>query len=119
MSKQQLDLAGFKKAREKVDDKAIDKFFNGETDLAGALGLDSEAIDKMRRQAVALYGAGKWDACVKLVLGVVALGSVHPADALLLAKCYTELGNRNAAEQCTAHYEQMMRAVEENKEKTS
>jgi hypothetical protein len=109
MSKQQIGLAGSEKVRTSVDPLRAERFLRGEIELAEALGL--EDANELRRQAVALYGGGKYDACIEVVLGLAALGNVHPVDPLLLARCYTALGDVANAELCTDHYERMMRAL--------
>jgi hypothetical protein len=111
MAKQQLGLAGSEKARTSVDPLRAERFIRGELEIADALGLDG--ADDLRRQAVALYGSGRFDACIEVVLGLAALGNVHPVDPLLLARCYTALGDVANAELCADHYERMMRALGE------
>ena len=112
MSKHQLQLAGHTRARTHVDEKAVDRLARGAR-LEAALGISEAQIDALRRQAIALHGAGKWRACVDVVLGVTALGSVHPVDALLLARCYRQLGELEAAEACEAQYEALFRLAVE------
>jgi hypothetical protein len=111
VTKQQLDLAGSSKARSKVDAKAVQKLVDGEVDFLEALGASPSTPDDLRRQAIALYGGGKYEACIDVVLGLSALESVHPVDPLLLARCYTKLGDVMNAEISTQHYERMMRAL--------
>lgn len=110
MSKQQLRLSGSKKARTNVDELAVQKLAEGDIDLKEALGLSEATIEDMRRQAIALYGSAKYEACIEVVLGISALGSVHPVDPLLLARCYTALGDVANAELCAAHYERLSEA---------
>ncbi|MCK6548588.1 CDC27 family protein [Myxococcota bacterium] len=107
----QADIHGFKKAQDKVDEKVIDRFFDGDCDLAEALGVSDELIDGMRRQALALYESGKYQNAVQVVLGLVAMGRVHPADPLLLARCYEKLGKLEAAAECNAHGERLLSAM--------
>ncbi len=111
MSKQQLNLAGFGKKRSQVNKKTLDQFFQGKLDLPEALGLTENNLEEMRRQAIAFHGAGKYQECVDLVLGISALGSIHPVDAKLLSLCYAELGQKDAADSCQLHFEEMMRQV--------
>lgn len=113
MSKHQLQLAGHAKARAKTDKKSIDRLAAGDTDLPEALGVTDAQLEALRRQAIALHTAGKWQACIDVVLGVTALGSVHPVDALLLARCYRQLGDDASAQACEAHYESMFRLAVE------
>lgn len=107
----QADLHGSKRDQEKVDPKAVDAFFSGECDLADGLGVGDELISGLRRQALALYESGRFDRAIKVVLGVVALGRIHPADPLLLARCYDKLGNIAAARECEDHANRMMQAM--------
>lgn len=111
MAIHQADLHGSKKAQEKVDEKAMQAFLDGECDLATGLGVTEEMIKGLRRQALALYETAHYDRAIKVVLGLVALGSVHPADPLLLSRCYEKLGNVDAARQCEEHAERMMSAL--------
>ncbi len=111
MSKQQIDLAKSKKKKRWTDPALVSEYATGEVELGRALGLDAEAVQALRRQAVALYESGKWQRCIDVVLGVVALGSVHPVDALLLAGSYKELGQVVESEQCAAHARQLFNAM--------
>lgn len=109
MSKHQLQLAGHARARAKTNDKQIDRLTKGTADLSEALGVTDAHLERLRRQAIALHGAGKWQACIEVVLGVSALGSAHPVDALLLARSYRALGDDSSAQACEAHYASMFR----------
>lgn len=111
MAIHQANLHGSKRDQERTDEKAMRAFLAGEVDLAEGLGVDRELIEGLRRQAVALFETGKWDRCVQVVLGVVALGSVHPADAIMLSRCYDRLGRPAAADACRDHAERMMSAM--------
>lgn len=108
MSKQQLELAGSLKAKTKTNKKLVDRLLEGKANLQTALGVDEAQVEKLRRQAIALYEAGKWQACIDVVLGVSALGSVHPLDALLLARSYRALGDAVKALACERHFEGLM-----------
>jgi hypothetical protein len=110
MTKQQIGLAGSEKARTWVDPLLAERFVAGEIGIQEALGFHD--VTELRRQAVALYSGGKYDACIEVVLGLAALGNVHPVDPLLLARCYTALGDVQNARLCTEHYERMMSALE-------
>lgn len=113
MSKQQLKLAGSLKAKTKTNKKAVDRLLDGRADLRDALGVQAQQVEDLRRQAIALHEAGKWQACIDVVLGVTALGSVHPLDALLLARCYRVLDDLPQAEACEQHYEDLMRVAQQ------
>lgn len=107
MSKGQLKVRG--KSGHRVDEKAIDRLFDGKIDLPTALGFGAEAQKDMRRQAIALCGSGRFRACIDVVLGVTALGTVHPVDAVLLSRCYRALGDVAAAEHVEREYEALLR----------
>jgi hypothetical protein len=85
-------------------------FIEGRSELSEALALSDETATDLRRQAIALHQAGKFEACIDVVLGLAALGNVHPVDPLLLARCYTAVGDVRNAEICTEHYERMTKA---------
>ena|SRR5687767_12516765 len=111
VSKQQIKLSGSEKVRTWVDELRAERFIEGRIDLTEALDLSDDTARDLRRQAIALHQAGKFEACIEVVLGLAALGSVHPVDPLLLARCYTALGDVRNAEICTEHYERMMGAA--------
>lgn len=108
MSKQQLELAGSLKAKTKTNPKAVSRLLDGRATFPEALGVSDAQIEGLRRQAIAMYEAGKPQACVDIVLGVTALGSVHPLDALLLSRCYRSLGRTTDADVSEAHYAELM-----------
>lgn len=108
MSKGELKIRGASAKKDKVDDKAIDRLLSGKSDLATALGVDDEAQKDLRRQAIALCGAGKWQSCIDVVLGVTALGTIHPVDAVLLSRCYRALGDSYSAMMIEREYESLM-----------
>ncbi len=107
----QADIHGSKKEQDWVDLLKVERFVKGEIDLATGLGIDDDFLQGLRRQALALYQSGKWERCIKVVLGIVALGSVHPADPVLLARSYEKLGMLEAAAECDRHAERMMSAL--------
>jgi hypothetical protein len=111
MAIHRADLHGSKKAHERVDELAVERFIKGECDLVDGLGIDDDVLQGLRRQALALYESGKFERCIKVVLGVVALGSVHPADPVLLARAYEKLGMHEAAAECDRHAERIMSAL--------
>lgn len=108
MSKQQLELAGSLKAKTKKNQKAVDRLMDGRASFPDALGVTEAQIEGLRRQAIALHEAGKAQECVDIILGVTALGSVHPLDALLLARSYRALGRGAEADACEKHYAELM-----------
>ena len=107
----QADLYGSKKEQERIDRDALKSYLDGDVDLKDGLGLDEEVIQSLRRQATALLAAGKWQRAIDVVLALVALGSVHPADPLLLARAYRELGMHTAAAACLDHGVQILDAM--------
>ena len=107
----QADIHGSKKDRERVNHLAIQAYVEGEADLAEGLDLSPELVDDLRRQAHALLSQGQWQKAIDVVLGLVALGSVHPADPMMLEHCYRALGMEGAANQCRDHAQRMMHAM--------
>ena len=107
----QADLHRSKKDQERVDPAAAAAFIDGEGDLADGLTLSPELVDGLRRQAHALLSAGHYQRTIDVVLAIVALGSVHPADPLMLADAYRALGMREAADQCQQHADLMLDAM--------
>jgi hypothetical protein len=103
-----MKLSGSEKSRAWVDERRATSFIEGRIELSEALALDEETLQALRRQAIALLQAGKFEACIDVVLGLAGLGTVHPVDALLLARCYTAIGDVQNAQLCTEHYERMM-----------
>ena len=111
MAIHQADLASSRRDRERVNVAAMTGYLEGEADLSDGLDLSPELVHSLRRQAHALMTAGRWQRCIDVVLALVAMGSVHPADPLMLAHCYRALGMAAAAEQCQAHGDRMMQAM--------
>src|SRR5438874_1443013 len=97
MSKHRVQLHGSKKKSKDVDPFAIARFMKGEATLVEALKLDEQTFDGLRRQAHALFDAGKWQQCIDVVRGLAALGDVDPFDPFLLAGSYRALGDDDAA----------------------
>lgn len=111
MSIHQAHLAGSRRDRERVDLHAMEPYLEGEADLSDGLGLAPDLVDNLRRQAHALMCAGHFQRCIDVCLALVAMGNVHPADALMLAQCYRALGMGQAAEQCQQHGDHMLQAM--------
>ena len=65
--------------------------------LMGALDLSPRHVAAVRRQAEALYEAGKWTDCVTALEVLVHLGDVGPFDALMRARCHARLGQADLA----------------------
>ncbi len=111
MSMHLAHLAGSKRDRETINLRAMEPYFEGEADLGEGLGLNEDLLNDLRRQAHALMCAGHFQRSVDVTLSLVAMGSVHPADALMLAQCYRTLGMEQAADQCEQHGDKMMAAM--------
>lgn len=107
----QADLNAPKNATGRLDRKAVERYLAGQGDLAEGLGVDAEQILALRRQALALSEAGKWQRAIDVVLGLVALGSVHPADPAILSRCYQALGKEEEARACAEHAEALWSAL--------
>lgn len=111
MTLHRADLAASKKAREKTDPLAVSSFLRGERDLAGALNLTDEQLQGLRRQALALFEAGRVERAIDVINGLIALGRIHPLDAILLSRCYEKLGREEEARAFAAHAERIMREM--------
>jgi hypothetical protein len=96
-----------------IEWRSVEEYLRGDCDLAEGLSVGEEAITALRRQALALMKTGKWSRAADVVLGVSALGSVHPADALILARCDRALGEEHRAGQIARR---LMRAMEIDRE---
>jgi hypothetical protein len=107
----QADLHGSKKDQERLDGVAMRAYLEGEGELSSGLALEPELIDKLRRQALALMATGKWQRCIDVLLALAALGSIHPADPIMLGRCHRELGQLDVAEACADHAERMLHAM--------
>jgi len=66
--------------------------------LTEALDLRPEHVATVRRQAEALYDAGKWAPCITALEVLTLLGDVRPFDALMRARAHAELGQPDLAE---------------------
>lgn len=95
----------------KVDHRALDTYLEGECDLAEGLGLSDEDVESLRNQAFALFETGHWERCRDVALGLAALGRVHLVDALMLSRCYRELGHTDEAEAFAEHAERFLDAL--------
>lgn len=111
MAIHQANLTASRKDRERVDTEAMQAYLHNEADLSEGLDLGPELGDDLRRQAHALMCAGQFQRCIDVTLALSALGSVHPADALMLGTCYRALGMEGAASQCEQHGARMMEAM--------
>lgn len=100
-----------RRARERIDLLALRDYLDGACDLADGLGLESDDVRDLRKQALAFAEHGRHDKCVDVVLGLVALGSVHPVDPALLGRSYAALGKTRLAAACEAHRARLWRAM--------
>ncbi len=62
-----------------------------------AIGATDQNLEELRAQARALYEGGKWERCLEVVLGIAALGKLSLTDALMMPRCYRELGDHSSA----------------------
>lgn len=111
MAIHQANLTASRKDRERIDTAAMQGYLQGEADLSDGLDLGPELVDDLRRQALALMSAGHFQRCIDVTLALVAMGSVHPADPIMLATCYRGLGMEEAARHCEQHGEEIMAAM--------
>jgi hypothetical protein len=103
----QAELAGRKSDRTRNDPEAEAAYLRGESTLGRALGVGDEMFAAIRRQARALFDAGRFERARDVLLGISALGRVHPADLELLAGCYRALGDHENADQVAAHAKEL------------
>lgn len=82
--------------------------FAGQRSLAEALTISPEALVHLRSQAHALYHAAQWDACVKAVEALHALGDVELWDPVMLSRCHQELGDHERAAICARIAEELL-----------
>jgi hypothetical protein len=80
-----------------IDGSRIGRWLDGEVGMGEALGLSIDA-EALRRQAAALYAAGKWSECIVAVDAATTAGGQGPYDALMLCRCYDEIGEPGIAE---------------------
>lgn len=111
MSLHRLGLVASEKKQKKVEVEALIRYLEGKASLSEGLGLDAHATEGLRRQAHALYAAGKWQQSIDILQGLAALGDVDPFDPLLMAGAYHELGDPRAAELCAKMGDAMMAAL--------
>ena len=90
---------------------SVEDYLRGDCDLAGGLSIDAAAITGLRRQALALMRSGKPVRAIDVVLGISALGSIHPSDALILERCDRDRGELELAERSRAIAVRLMRAM--------
>lgn len=111
----QAELAGRSSAQERHDPEAEAAYLRGERTLAGALDLDDDTFDAIRRQAVALFDAQRFERARDVLLGISALGRVHPGDMVLLAACYKALGDHETAAKIDAQARKLIAALDEER----
>ncbi len=95
-----------------VDADARQEFLEEGLDLGAALGVSAEWVADLRRQGIALLEVGRWSEAIAVFTGLVALGSVHPADALGLSLAHRSLGNLDQAELFEAQASAIQAALE-------
>jgi hypothetical protein len=119
VSKQRLSLFGSRKERNAVDPRLYEALLRGEASLKDALGVSQLTLDELRAQTRALYHAGKWARAIELVFALDALGELEPFDALIVSRCFDELGDAQNAEASARVAEgllaQLETLLEENK----
>lgn len=110
MSKHRVTLTA-KKAPTKVDEPKKQAYLDGEVTLSEALGITPEIAKDLRRQALALFETRRWRQCEDVLSGLAALGQVHPADAIMLARCAAELGRADEARAFQQHADRLFDAL--------
>ena len=74
----------------------------GEISLEEAIGASPMQVAALRKQALVLYRAGKWQRCASVLLAVMELGDRAPLDPVMLSRCYDELGDTGSADRWAA-----------------
>ena len=97
MSKHQVGLHRGRKSRGGVVEQRVEAYRRGQSSLRDALGVPEHVLGELRDQAHALFGAGKWQRCIDVLLGLEALGNVKPLDPLMLSRCFDELMDADRA----------------------
>lgn len=97
MSKQRLALFGSRKERNLVDARLYDAYLRGEKSLKEALGVSELTLEELRAQARALYHAGRWARALEIAFALDALGAIEPFDAVMVSRCFDELGDTENA----------------------
>jgi hypothetical protein len=112
MTLHQAGLFASRRDQARIDPDALETYLAGDVDLRDGLALDPEIVPSLRRQAIAMDGAGKWQRAVDLVLGLSALGSVHPVDPVILARALLALGDPDGARASLSCGERLCRAMD-------
>lgn len=69
----------------------------GGAPLTEALSVPAAQVRRVRDRAQTLFEAAKWRPCVTALEVLALLGDVGPYDALMRARCHTELGEEDLA----------------------
>lgn len=93
--------ANAKRAKRRVDGETIDTFVGGDGSLSAALGIDTDEIDILRQQGLALLDAGRTFDAIKVLEALLALGDDDPGVRFLLSNAYRETGDLEVA---VAHF---------------
>jgi hypothetical protein len=112
VTKQQLRLFGSKKKRAAVDEKTYAALAEGEASLREALGVGAATIAELREQARVLYHSEKWARCIQLMFAIDALGAIEPFDAVILSRCFDELGDPESAEDVAVLAQGMLKRLD-------
>ncbi len=89
----------------------LEDLLNRTTCLAEVAKVPAGTLALMRRRALELLQRSQWKRSQRLLFGLVALGEAHPADALMLARCYRGLGDLPRARLCEQHAVRLMNAL--------
>lgn len=97
MSRHQLHLQGpgFSGPAPAIDVEALKA---RRISIFDAIGATEKNVEELRAQARALYEGGKWERCLEVVLGIAALGKLSLMDAVMMPRCYRELGDHASAQ---------------------
>jgi hypothetical protein len=93
----QLKLHTSKKKAERAEFQGLPPEAMATLPPVALLRLEPATIEELRRQGQALFAAGKWQAAADVFVAIDTLGIREPWDALLLSRCYDELGRPDDA----------------------
>jgi hypothetical protein len=79
--------------------------------MGETLGVGGPERLALRQHALGLMEQGQWREAVAVVRGLLAMGDLHPADPLLLARCFTGMGQPQAAQRAVEHARQIHAAL--------
>lgn len=90
----------------------VERLLSEEIGLSEALGVPTEASERLRQQAVAQFQAGQHRRCVIALEAALQLGDLTPYDAVMLSRCYDALDDPGSAERWAGVAQELLEAWE-------